>query len=223
MNQDDMKKSVIAHLFLAGKPLVLNYQLMEKRLARPRLTSAQRTEYSRQLKSEGGFLTVADRDDDEPLLIHFRSENDRYTLRVATPGKFYGAFLSMEKILETNGQTTDIGNLVVTPGTNPTRFYMNVFGQGDQRLFNVSRKLVVDSSVLIPPVAGAAVSLIEDQVKGPTYIYQNKTSLVNDDQQYFSDAFLSNEHVMWNPLPAEFSVQIRGAGVLELDDIGSVL
>ncbi|MGY2188259.1 hypothetical protein D3C81_388550 [compost metagenome] len=219
MNQDDLNKSVIAHLFLAGKPLVLNYQLMEKRLARPRLTSAQRTEYNRQLKSEGGFLTVADRDEDEPLLIHFRSENDRYTLRVATPGKFFGYFLSMEKIRETNGQTTNVGNIVVTP-ENPTRFYMNVFGQGNLRLFNVARKRVVDPDLSVAPIAGETVSFIQDQVQGPTYIYNLESSLQNDGKQYFSDTYLRAEHVMWDPLPAEFEVQVRGAGVLELDDIG---
>lgn len=212
MNQDDLNKSVVAHLFLAGKPLVLNYQLMEKRLARPRLTTAQRTEYQRQLNYEGGFLTVADRDDAEPLLIHFRSENDRYTLRVATPGRFYGYFLSMERMQSTNGLTSSSGNLIVTQDVNPTRFYMNALSKGYERLFNVARKLIVGES---DSRAGA-----QDKVLGPTFLYRNKTPLVNDEQQYFSDTVLRAEHVIWDPLPVEFTLQIRGAGVLALDDIG---
>ncbi|KAB0487912.1 hypothetical protein SAMN04490202_5274 [Pseudomonas reinekei] len=212
MNQDDLNKSVVAHLFLAGKPLVLNYQLMEKRLARPRLTTAQRTEYQRQLNYEGGFLTVADRDDAEPLLIHFRSENDRYTLRVATPGRFYGYFLSMERMQSTNGLTSSSGNLIVTQDVNPTRFYMNALSKGYERLFNVARKLIVGES--------DSRADAQDKVLGPTFLYRNKTPLVNDEQQYFSDTVLRAEHVIWDPLPVEFTVQIRGAGVLALDDIG---
>lgn len=212
MNQDDLNKSVVAHLFLAGKPLVLNYQLMEKRLARPRLTTAQRTEYQRQLNYEGGFLTVADRDDAEPLLIHFRSENDRYTLRVATPGRFYGYFLSMERMQSTNGLTSSSGNLIVTQDVNPTRFYMNALSKGYERLFNVARKLIVGES--------DSRADAQDKVLGPTFLYRNKTPLVNDEQQYFSDTVLRVEHVIWDPLPVEFTVQIRGAGVLALDDIG---
>lgn len=212
MNQDDLNKSVVAHLFLAGKPLVLNYQLMEKRLARPRLTTAQRTEYQRQLNYEGGFLTVADRDDAEPLLIHFRSENDRYTLRVATPGRFYGYFLSMERMQSANGLTSSSGNLIVTQDVHPTRFYMNALSKGYERLFNVARKLIVGES--------DSRADAQDKVLGPTFLYRNKTPLVNDEQQYFSDTVLRAEHVIWDPLPVEFTVQIRGAGVLALDDIG---
>lgn len=212
MSQDDLNNSVVGHLFLAGKPLVLNYQLMENRLARPRLTPAQRAEYNRQLNNESGFLTVADREGDDPLLIHFRWENHRYTLRVATPGRFFGYFLSMEKMQNAVGEETAVGNLMVVQEGNPTRFYLDVAAPGNHRLMNVSRK----------PVASASESLNveQDRILGPTYLYSHETRLRNDAQQYFSDTFLKSQHVIWDPVAVELGVQVRGAGVLEFSDIG---
>jgi hypothetical protein len=220
MSQDDLNKSVVAHLFLAGKPLVLNYQLMENRLKRPRLTAAQRAEYNRQLSEAGGFLTVADRESDDPLLIHFRSENDRYTMRVVTPGMFFGFFLSMEKIQSAAGETVATGNLVVTQDDNPTRFYMNALGVVPQRLLNVARKPLVSERAIDEPVVEAVALRKQDEILGPTYIYKNESRLENDPQRYFSDTFLRAAHVIWDPVPVEFGVQVRGSGIVEFSDIG---
>ncbi|MHC8395026.1 hypothetical protein ACYZT8_15405 [Pseudomonas sp. LB3P93] len=223
MNTEE-NKSVIAHLFLKGKPLVLNYQLMESRLKRPRLTPSQRSEYSRQLKDEAGFLTVADNEKAEPLLIHFRSENDRYTLRVATPGKFYGYYLSMEKMLGAYGEELEDRNLVVLEKANPTRFYLDNVSPGVVRLMNVDRKYIFSSDLsgddfLTGSIIGA-VELAHNKILGPTYRYSNPGHLANDPQQYFSDVRKYQEHVIFDPIPVVLTIQIKGAGILELSDIG---
>jgi hypothetical protein len=220
MNAEDDNKSMIANLFLKGKPLVLNYQLMESRLKRPRLTPSQRFEYNRQLLSEGGFLTVADNEKDEPLLIHFRSEDDRYTLRVATPGKFYGYFLSMEDIQNTDGEKQSIRNLVVLKEGGPTRFYLENVSPGVERLLNVGRKSVVDLEGLEATVHFAVLQAVQNKIDGPTYLYSNKVSLENEAQLYFSDTFLPSAQVIWDPQAVQFAVSVRGTGVLELSDIG---
>lgn len=222
MNAEDESKSMIANLFLEGKPLVLNYQLMENRLKRPRLTPAQRAEYSRQLHSEGGFLTVADKEKDEPLLIHFRSEDDRYTLRVATPGKFYGCFLSMENIQNTYGEEQSTRNLVVLKEGSPSRFYLEKVSPDVVRMLNVDRKSAIDASVglLENTTVFAVLNAIENRIGGPTYLYKNKGNLENEGQQYFADTFVRSDHVVWDPQAVQFYVEVRGAGVLELSDIG---
>ncbi|WP_059403458.1 hypothetical protein [Pseudomonas sp. RIT-PI-q] len=220
MNAEDENKSMIANLFLKGKPLVLNYQLMENRLKRPRLTPSQQFEYKRQLLSEGGFLTVADSEKDEPLLIHFRSEDDRYTLRVATPGKFYGYFLSMEDIVNTDGEKQSIRNFVVLKEGSPTRFYLENVSPGVERLLNVGRKSVIDLEGLEAAVHLAVLQAVQNQIDGPTYLYTNKVSLENEGQLYFSDTFLPSAQVMWDPQAVQFTVGVRGTGILELSDIG---
>ena len=220
MNAEDDNKSMIANLFLKGKPLVLNYQLMESRLKRPRLTPAQQFEYKRQLLSEGGFLTVADNEKDEPLLIHFRSEDDRYTLRVATPGKFYGYFLSMEDIQNAEGENQSIRNLVVMKEGSPTRFYLENVSPGVERLLNVGRKAVIDLEGLEETVHLAVLQVVQNRIDGPTYLYTNKGSLEHEAQLYFSDTFVPSAQVIWDPKAVQFTVSVRGTGVLELSDIG---
>jgi hypothetical protein len=223
MNAEE-NKSMIAHLFLKGKPLVLNYQLMESRLKRPRLTPSQRSEYSRQLQDEAGFLTVADNEKDEPLLIHFRSESDRYTLTVATPGKFYGYYLSMEKMLGAYGEELEDRNLVVLEKANPTRFYLDNVSPGVVRLINVDRKYIISSDLPDDDFfAGhviAAMELTHNKILGPTYRYSNPGQLENDPQQYFSDVRRHQQHIIFDPVPVVLTMQIKGAGVLELSDIG---
>lgn len=221
MSVEDVSKSMVAHLFLEGKPLVLNYQLMESRLNRARLTPAQRAEYERQLRSEGGFLTVADHERDMPLLIHFHSDNDRYTLRVATPGKFYGYFLSMESILDARGEVTSTRNLVVLEKGAPTRFYLETVAPDLFRLRNVARKSSASEELLGGASSAYSVlKLVEDQLGEPTYFYKQEGRLRNDPQQYFSDTFLRAEHVIFWPHGVHLGLQVRGTGVLELSDVG---
>lgn len=220
MSVEDASKSMVVHLFLEGKPLVLNYQLMENRLKRARLTPAQRTEYDRQLRSEGGFLTVADNERDAPLLIHFRWDNDRYTLRVATPGKFYGYFLSMESILDARGEKTSTRNLVVLEKGEPTRFYLETVAPDLFRLRNVAKRSSASEGLLGgASTAYSVLKLVEDQLGEPTYFYKQEGRLRNDPQQYFSDTFLRAEHAIFWPHGVHLGLQVRGAGVLELSDI----
>jgi hypothetical protein len=220
MNAEDENKSMIANLFLQGKPLVLNYQLMENRLKRARLRPAQRFEYNRQLLSEGGFLTVADNEKDEPLLIHFRSQEDRYTLRVATPGKFYGYFLSMENVQNAYGEEQSTRNLVVLKEGRPSRFYLENVSPGVERLLNVGRKAVTDIEGSEETVAFTVLKTVQNKIGGPTYLYKNKGNFESEGQLYFSDTFLQSAHVMWDPQVVQFAVSVRGRGILELTDIG---
>ncbi|SEM45423.1 hypothetical protein SAMN04487857_10275 [Pseudomonas sp. ok272] len=139
MNKEDIEKSIAAHLYIDGKPLVLNYELMEHRLKRPRLTRSQRAEYIRQRDNEGGFLTVADDENIEPLMIHFRSEHDRYTARVGS-GKFWGYFLSMENMRDVRGRKQDVRHLVALEEKSmPTRFFIEPVASGLIWLRNVRK------------------------------------------------------------------------------------
>jgi len=217
---DEANKSVIAHLYVEGKPLVLNYQLMENRLARPRLTPAQRAEYNRQLGSEGGFLTVADNEGDTPLLIHFRSKNDRYTLRVATPGKFYGYFLSMESIVDANGEETSTKNLQVLEKGQPTRFFLETVAPDLFRLRNVARQTSKAFSDLLSNTELQLLQSAEDQIGDPTYLYQQAGRRQNDPQQYFSETNLRSNNVIWSPYGVHIGWVVKGTGIVKLSDIG---
>ncbi|MBV4476056.1 hypothetical protein [Pseudomonas botevensis] len=186
------KKSFKANLFYKGKPLVLNYQLMEARLKRKRLTPAQRAEYNRQLQNEGGFLTVADREDTEPLLINFHSEEERYTLRVATPGMFLGKLLSMENIRDGQGQQTFEKQWVVVDRTEPTRFFLESVSPGTVRMLNVAKKASSDN-----------------EIKGPIYLYEQPGRLELDNQRYFSQTRIEGQHLLHDPFGVNFDIQVK--------------
>lgn len=89
--------SFSANLFLDGRPVVLNQQRLKSRLRDPRLTRRERLDTEVSLASGDGanFLTLADHEDDKPLLMKFVSMDDGYAVMTILKGEYDERFLSI--------------------------------------------------------------------------------------------------------------------------------
>jgi hypothetical protein len=89
--------SFSANLFLDGRPVVLNQQRLKSRLRDPRLTRRERLDTEVSLASGDGanFLTLADHEDDKPLLLKFVPKDDGYAVMTILKGEYDERFLSL--------------------------------------------------------------------------------------------------------------------------------
>ncbi|CAI8958195.1 Cadherin domain-containing protein [Pseudomonas sp. IT-347P] len=87
-----------ANLYVDGLPVVLNHQRLRQRLRDPRLTRREQMEVEVALadKRETRFLTLADHEDDKPLLLTFTPHGDSFAITVALRGVHDGARLFIE-------------------------------------------------------------------------------------------------------------------------------
>lgn len=91
-------KTFTAHLYLDGRPLVLNQQRLQKILGESRITKGEQLEAEVGLADTrlAGFITLADHEDDKPLRLKFVPHADSYAVSVVCPGAFDGARLFIE-------------------------------------------------------------------------------------------------------------------------------
>ncbi|MFJ2463870.1 hypothetical protein [Pseudomonas sp. NPDC087615] len=87
-----------ANLYLDGLPVVLNQQCLQQRLRRPRLTKREQLDAEVSLADSrvASLLTLADHEHDEPLLLKFVAQDDRYAIHVVQRGEFDNARLTFE-------------------------------------------------------------------------------------------------------------------------------
>lgn len=89
-----------AHLYINGYPLVLNQQYLQTKLLNKRLTAEQRVEFEAGLADKvfPRFVTLADYDDDAPLLFQFVSVGEKkYEVYAKLPGKYDGWRLAIDQ------------------------------------------------------------------------------------------------------------------------------
>lgn len=85
--------SFTANLYFNGLPVVLNQQRLKQKLREPRMTRQVQlsTEVALADKRESCFITLADHEDDKPLLLTFTPHGDSYAIHVSLRGIYDGA------------------------------------------------------------------------------------------------------------------------------------
>lgn len=91
-------KAFTAHLYLDGRPVVLNQQRLQQALRDLRITNGEKLGAEVGLADSrlSSFITLADHEDDEPLLLKFVPEGNEYAISVELAGTFKGARLFIE-------------------------------------------------------------------------------------------------------------------------------
>jgi hypothetical protein len=91
-------KEFTAHLYLDGRPVVLNQQRLQQVLDGQRTTKGEKLEAEVGLADSrvASFITLADHEDHAPLLLKFVPQGERYAISLVHPGVFNGARLFIE-------------------------------------------------------------------------------------------------------------------------------
>lgn len=91
-------KTFTAHLYLDGRPLVLNQQRLQQALRDLRITQSEKLDAEVGLADlrVSSLITLADHEADAPLPLKFVPQGDRYAINLAYPGAFEGARLFIE-------------------------------------------------------------------------------------------------------------------------------
>jgi hypothetical protein len=94
----DNNKAFTANLYVKGLPLVLNQQRLKLRLRDPRITRREQLDVEVALADSSGssFVTLADHEDDKPLLLKFVPRGDNYIVTVVLRGIYDGWRLKIE-------------------------------------------------------------------------------------------------------------------------------
>ena len=87
-----------AHLYLDGRPVVLNQQRLQQVLRDLRITKTEKLDAEVGLADSrvSSFITLADHEDHKPLLLKFVPEGDEYAISLELAGTLEGARLFME-------------------------------------------------------------------------------------------------------------------------------
>lgn len=87
-----------ANLYVNGLPVVLNQQRLKQRLRDSRITQREKldTEVALADARESSFITLADHEDDKPLLLKFTPQGDSYAINIVLRGVNDGARLVIE-------------------------------------------------------------------------------------------------------------------------------
>jgi aromatic ring-cleaving dioxygenase len=87
-----------AHLYLDGRPVVLNQQRLQQALRDLRITQGEKLDAEVGLADPrvSSLITLADHEEDNPLLLKFVPQGDNYAISLVHPGTFDGARLFIE-------------------------------------------------------------------------------------------------------------------------------
>jgi len=95
-------KTFTAHLYLDGRPMVLNQQRLQQALYDPRITNGEKLDAEVALADsrKPSIITLADHEDDTPLVLKFVPKGNEYIINLELPGTFEGAQLFIEDTTE---------------------------------------------------------------------------------------------------------------------------
>ncbi|MGE8145809.1 hypothetical protein ACQKP7_11485 [Pseudomonas frederiksbergensis] len=98
MSLENNNDAFMANLYVDGLPLVLNQQRLKRRLQDPRITRRERLDVEVALADRDGtsFVTLADHEDDKPLLFKFALQGDKYAVTAVLRGMYDGWRLKIE-------------------------------------------------------------------------------------------------------------------------------
>lgn len=114
-------KTFNAHLYLNGRPVVLNQQRLQKALGQLRMTKGEQLEAEVGLADTrvASFITLADHEDDEPLLLKFVPQGDNYEISLVHTGAFADARLYIEALTH---------NLLASTSAATQHFSVSTYG-----------------------------------------------------------------------------------------------
>lgn len=124
-------KSFTANLYLDGFPVVLNQQRLQQTLRHKRITQGEKLDAEVGLADSrtSSFITLADHEDENPLLLKFVPEGNRYAIKLVHPGVFDGARLFIE----------DRTHNVLVSTSAPTQFFsISTYGVPKASLSNIA-------------------------------------------------------------------------------------
>ncbi|MBC8997398.1 hypothetical protein IAI51_12745 [Pseudomonas sp. N40(2020)] len=172
-----------ANLYFNGFPVVLNQQRLRQRLREPRITRSDKLDAEVCLadKREPGFITLAEHEDDKPLLLEFSPHGETYTIKIVLRGGYDGARLYIE-----NGNH----NLLVSQ-EQPAEFFSITRVEGT--------KLSLDDLDAGP----VFINLISESSKKP--LYRDTTGRMSIFKNV--DPNLTG-HVAFNNKPAIFVIKV---------------
>lgn len=183
MSLENQSNAFTANLYVNGMPLVLNQQRLKIRQRDPRITKRERLDVEVALASNdsASILTLADHEDDKPLLLKFVPEADKYEIVVVLRGVYGG------NTLKVNAETH---HLYVSEGSQGSGFSMRKFG---------AERAVFDDLGTGP----VYIQLVSELNGRPLYLARDKGGL------HFKDVDPNNsKHDAYNNEPVNFVIKI---------------
>ncbi len=172
-----------AHLYLDGRPVVLNQQRLQQALREPRITNAEKLDAEVGLADSrvSSFITLADHEDDEPLLLKFVPEGNEYVISLELAGTFKGARLFVENKTH---------NLLVSTSAPVQYFSISTYGASKASFSNIES-------------GPAYLELISEPANRPLYRH------VSSGMSTFVDADPNRTgHNAFNNKPATFVIKV---------------
>ncbi|WP_435038149.1 hypothetical protein [Pseudomonas neuropathica] len=119
-----------AHLYLDGRPVVLNQQRLQQVLRDLRITNGEKLDAEVGLADSrvSSFITLAEHEDDEPLLLKFVPEGNEYAVSLELAGTFKGARLFVEDKTH---------NLLASTSAPPQYFSISTYGASKASFSNI--------------------------------------------------------------------------------------
>lgn len=95
---ENQSSAFSANLYVNGLPVVLNQQRLRARLRDLRITQRERLDIEVALASSDGteYLTLADHEDDKPLLLKFVPQGKSYSVMAVLKGAYDGSYLDIK-------------------------------------------------------------------------------------------------------------------------------
>ncbi|WP_166216775.1 hypothetical protein [Pseudomonas atagonensis] len=113
--------SFTVNFYLDGLPVVLNQQRLKLRLRDSRITRRERLDVEVALASPdgSGFLTLADHEDDKPLLFRLIPKGDRFSVMTILKGEYDEGYLTI---------SNDARHIVVRDASQSSQFTLSIPG-----------------------------------------------------------------------------------------------
>ncbi len=176
-------ESFSANLYLDGLPVVLNQQRLQQTLRHKRITQGEKLDAEVGLADSrtSALITLADNEDDAPLLLRFVPEGNCYAIQVIHPGVFDGARLFIEDKTH---------NLLVSTSAPAQLYSISTYGVAKASLSNIA--------------SGPAYIELNSEPKDKPLYRQ-----VSDGMSKFLDANPNGTgHNAFNPKPARFVISV---------------
>ncbi|QXI17210.1 hypothetical protein [Pseudomonas hamedanensis] len=141
--------SFTANLYVNGLPVVLNQQRLKLKLRDPRITRRVQLEAETGLadKRASRLITLADHEDDKPLLFTFTAQGDSYAITVSLRGIY------------------DQARLVIEPGTHD----LLVSTTERSEFFSISKMGVLRATLIDFETGPAYIDLATESNQIPLY------------------------------------------------------
>ncbi|WLI13293.1 MULTISPECIES: hypothetical protein [Pseudomonas] len=185
MSLENQSNAFTANLYVKGIPVVLNQQRLKVRQLDPRMTRRERLDVEVALASNdsASTLTLADHEDDKPLLLKFVPKADKYEIVAVLRGVYGG------NSLKVNPETH---HLYVSNGSQGSEFSICKYG--------------VERAVFDDLGNGPVYIQLVSELNGrPLYLAGDKGDL------HFKDVNPNNtKHDAYNNEPVNFVIKIVG-------------